>query len=144
MDSLSLLEPGDLPNPGIEPRSPTLQVDSLPAEPQGKTLNECIHKQLCIFVYKVDLFCLQTFVISLPMVEVGFLDLCDLEILIMLRGQCHRSRFWALEILIMLRDQCHRRRFFFHLSSSLCSYICMLLDMDVVNLRIILELSPLL
>ena len=28
--------PGDLPNPGIEPRSPTLQEDSLPAEPQGK------------------------------------------------------------------------------------------------------------
>ena len=28
--------PGDLPNPGIEPRSPKLQVDSLPAEPQGK------------------------------------------------------------------------------------------------------------
>ena len=30
--------PGDLPNSGIEPRSPTLQVDSLPAEPQGKSL----------------------------------------------------------------------------------------------------------
>ena len=29
--------PGDLPNSGVEPRSPTLQVDSLPAEPQGKT-----------------------------------------------------------------------------------------------------------
>ena len=28
--------PGDLPNPGIKPRSPTLQKDSLPAEPQGK------------------------------------------------------------------------------------------------------------
>ena len=27
---------GDLSNPGIEPRSPTLQADSLPAEPQGK------------------------------------------------------------------------------------------------------------
>ena len=26
--------PGDLPNPGIEPKSPTLQADSLPAEPQ--------------------------------------------------------------------------------------------------------------
>ena len=25
--------PGDLPNPGIEPRSPVLQADSLPAEP---------------------------------------------------------------------------------------------------------------
>ena len=31
--------PGDLPNPAIEPRSPTLQVDSLPAEPQGKPKN---------------------------------------------------------------------------------------------------------
>ena len=29
--------PGDLPNPGIEPRSPTLQVDSLLAEPPGNT-----------------------------------------------------------------------------------------------------------
>ena len=28
--------PGDLPNPGIEPRPPALQADSLPAEPQGK------------------------------------------------------------------------------------------------------------
>ena len=28
--------PGDLPNPGIEPWYPTLQADSLPAEPQGK------------------------------------------------------------------------------------------------------------
>ena len=31
--------PGDLPNPGIEPRTPTLQVASLPAEPQGKPKN---------------------------------------------------------------------------------------------------------
>ena len=28
--------PGDLPDPGIEPGSPTLQAESLPAEPQGK------------------------------------------------------------------------------------------------------------
>ena len=28
--------PGDLPNPGIEPRSPALQADALPAEPSGK------------------------------------------------------------------------------------------------------------
>ena len=31
--------PGDLPNPGIEPRSPALQVDSLPGEPTGKPKN---------------------------------------------------------------------------------------------------------
>ena len=30
---------GDFPNPGIEPRSPALQLDSLPAEPQGKPKN---------------------------------------------------------------------------------------------------------
>ena len=28
--------PGNLPNPGIEPRSPTLQADSLPSEPPGR------------------------------------------------------------------------------------------------------------
>ena len=27
---------GDLPNPGIKPKSPALQADSLPAKPQGK------------------------------------------------------------------------------------------------------------
>ena len=35
VSSLSLFS-GDLPNPGIEPRSPALQADSLLAEPQGK------------------------------------------------------------------------------------------------------------
>ena len=28
--------PGDLPDPGIEPGSPTLQADTLPSEPPGK------------------------------------------------------------------------------------------------------------
>ena len=28
--------PGDLPNPGIKPRSPILQANSLPSEPPGK------------------------------------------------------------------------------------------------------------
>ena len=34
-----LSPPGDLPNPGIEHRSPALQADSLPAEPPGKPKN---------------------------------------------------------------------------------------------------------
>ena len=34
-----LPSPGDLPNPGIKPRSPALWADSLPAEPQGKPKN---------------------------------------------------------------------------------------------------------
>ena len=36
---LPCLSPGDLPNPGIKPRSPALQVDSLPSEPPGKPKN---------------------------------------------------------------------------------------------------------
>ena len=31
--------PGDLSDPGIEPKSPTWQVDSLPSEPPRKPLN---------------------------------------------------------------------------------------------------------
>ena len=31
--------PGDLPNPAVEPRSPTLQADPLSAEPPGKPRN---------------------------------------------------------------------------------------------------------
>ena len=32
--------PGGLPNPGSKPRSPALQVDSLPSEPPGKPLRQ--------------------------------------------------------------------------------------------------------
>ena len=35
--------PGDLPDPGIEPRSPALQEDSLPSEPPGKP-KKLVHK----------------------------------------------------------------------------------------------------
>ena len=35
-NELPFPSPGDLPNSGTEPRSPALQVDSLPTEPPGK------------------------------------------------------------------------------------------------------------
>ena len=35
--------PGDLPNPGIEPRSPALLADSLPTELRGKPTRELIY-----------------------------------------------------------------------------------------------------
>ena len=31
--------PGDLPNPGIKPRAPAMQVDSLSSQPPGKPKN---------------------------------------------------------------------------------------------------------
>ena len=39
--------PGDLPNPGIKPRSPTLQADTLPSEPQGKPICR-VHQEKCL------------------------------------------------------------------------------------------------
>ena len=35
---LPFLSPGDLPDPGIEPRSPALQADTLTSEPPGKPI----------------------------------------------------------------------------------------------------------
>ena len=42
--------PGDFPNPGIEPRSPTLQADTLTSEPPGKTglPNLCLSSHHCL------------------------------------------------------------------------------------------------
>ena len=33
LEWVAMPSPGDIPDPGIEPRSPALQADSLPAEP---------------------------------------------------------------------------------------------------------------
>ena len=48
--------PGDLPDPGIEPRSPTLQADALTSVPPGKLSDEQIDinfinilKRTCMF-----------------------------------------------------------------------------------------------
>ena len=53
---LQFPSPGDLPNPGIEARSPTLQADTLLSEPPGKpvhsmVLGKCIIK--CIHHYSI-------------------------------------------------------------------------------------------
>ena len=51
--------PGDLPIPGIEPRSPALQADSLPAEPPGKPLH--LVPSILFIYFSMDLdyiFCL--------------------------------------------------------------------------------------
>ena len=40
--------PGDLPDPGIKPMSPTLQADSLPSEPPGKSMYH-IHDRISVY-----------------------------------------------------------------------------------------------
>ena len=48
--------PGDLFNPGIEPRSPTLQANSLPAESQGKPIKKEIrHQKHCILYDSINM-----------------------------------------------------------------------------------------
>ena len=60
--------PGDLANPGIEPRSPALQADSLPSEPPGKPLS-------IPALFKLGSSCKHCTVLSttLPLVYVPFL-----------------------------------------------------------------------
>ena len=36
LEWVAILFSGDLPNPGVKPRSPALQADSLPSDPPGK------------------------------------------------------------------------------------------------------------
>ena len=44
--------PGDLPYPGIKPRSPAFQADSLPTEPPGKPI---LYTILCSIKYEISL-----------------------------------------------------------------------------------------
>ena len=52
---------GDLANPGIEPRFPALQTDSLPSEPTGKPIYIYIYRDLhpyVLYIYQVAInFC---------------------------------------------------------------------------------------
>ena len=48
--------PGDLPNPGIKPRSSTLQADTLPSEPPGKP-----GFLLCLLIKMILLLASRTF-----------------------------------------------------------------------------------
>ena len=39
LEWVAFLPPGDIPDPGIEPRSPALQSETLPSEPPGKPID---------------------------------------------------------------------------------------------------------
>ena len=73
---------GDLPDPGIEPRIPALQADSLPSEPQRKPIkgNKPVQIHLRILSkgnkssqYRLKSDNKQTNVVLLQMVDTGIL-----------------------------------------------------------------------
>ena len=51
---LLLPSPGDLPDPGIKPRSPKLQTDALPSEPPGKLTTSLYTLQLFYLVLLIS------------------------------------------------------------------------------------------
>ena len=54
---LSFPSSGDLPNPGIEPRSPRLQADDLTSEPLAQIRIKCGHKyENALEIVKLSLF----------------------------------------------------------------------------------------
>ena len=55
LSGLPFPSPGDLPDPGLELRSPALQADALPSEPPGKPIDRKVP-----FKYVEHLFCLGT------------------------------------------------------------------------------------
>ena len=46
--------PGDLPNPGIEPRSPTLEADALTSEPPGKPQSDSVINIYILFHFSLS------------------------------------------------------------------------------------------
>ena len=46
--------PEDLPDPGIKPRSPTLQADALPSEPPGKSEEIWVLKNWCFWTVVLE------------------------------------------------------------------------------------------
>ena len=52
-----------MPKPGVEPRFPTLQPDSLPFEPPGKPKRDVSEIQFQIFMFSVN-FCVITVMLA--------------------------------------------------------------------------------
>ena len=54
---MSFPSPGDIPDPGIEPKSPALQVDSLVTEPlYPQQALKSTYKDLCSKTFTTELF----------------------------------------------------------------------------------------
>ena len=51
---LQFPSPGDLPTPGIKPRSPTLQADALTSAPPGKPLNKSHYLEKCKYRFSMS------------------------------------------------------------------------------------------
>ena len=69
---LPFSSPGDLPNPGIEPRLPALQAESLPSEPPGKP-NKLLTDSLTYFSVYISVLrsCFSCYLEVLPTSQIN-------------------------------------------------------------------------
>ena len=86
--------PGDLPDPGIGPRSPALQADSLPSEPPGKPMVCC---DSCTNLYPIFLWCSE---LLRPLSETGIWSVDPEETFNILRKHITVERGWLKHALM--------------------------------------------
>ena len=98
--------PGDLPNPEIELRSPALQVDPLPAEPQEKPKNTGMDsRSLLSGIFPTQelnqglLHCRQI----LYQLSYQGSQVCNCILYFLIIPYCRRYNFWDIILLIVLK-----------------------------------------
>ena len=93
MERVSFPSPGDLPSPGIEPMSPTLQADSLPAEPQVHRFSN-IYEVLCSLNNTRQIFaCLLIYLIQSWNTKCFAQQQIEIQLSVVVRGQDSGSGF---------------------------------------------------
>ena len=82
---LPIPSPGDLSDPGIEPRSPTLQADSLPTEPFYCNLFYCHSQIVPFFFLNKWKFCGRAMLNKSPgVIFPNFASLCHILVILIL------------------------------------------------------------
>ena len=95
LEWVDFLSPGDLPNPDIEPRSPTLQADSLPAELPGRPIyGKSQSLKGCVNLFY--LFFSQVGRVRLPLYEPSK----DILVYIQTEGQCPLRQVLCMMMII--------------------------------------------
>ena len=87
---------GDLPNPGIKPRSSTSQADSLPSKPPGKKYKSRPYRK--ILIYKSAYFnssIYYIFHLHITILDLSFIT-CKMRITIILDSNCLLEYIWLV------------------------------------------------
>ena len=72
--------PEDLPNPGIQLRSPALQADSLPSEPPGSQGAQSIHINIFLHLGQITLMVVQCVLSAIIYITIHLLLICFFQL----------------------------------------------------------------